>query len=190
MSLDAYYMRSYESDLLFFCMNLNRCVREGALGFCSVCSYDACACGPYVRAMFCVWLKQLLCVPLFFVLKADVLMEHDDDDANLVGLVCNRCGKWSWGREPSQIPRLAEWQLMHNPPGSDRPGWLVTNDTDYSMAFLCSLVRNLMSVRMRVLYHLMILVVVVILLVFSYMFLQHVTQRDQNKLSIIKHIKP
>ena len=189
MSLDAYYMRSYESDLLFFCMNLNRCVREGALGFCSVCSYDACACGPYVRAMFCVWLKQLLCVPLFFVLKADVLMEHDDDDANLVGLVCNRCGKWSWGREPSQIPRLAEWQLMHNPPGSDRPGWLVTNDTDYSMTFLCSLVRNLMSVRMRVLYHLMILVVVVILLVFSYMFLQHVTQRDQNKLSITKHIK-
>ena len=48
---------------------------------------------------------------------------------------------------------------------------------------------DLMSVLMRVLYHLMILVVVVILLVFSYMFLQHVTQRDQNKLSITKHIK-
>jgi len=91
--------------------------------------------------------------------KGDELMEHDDDDANLVGLVCNWCGEWSWGREPSQIPRLAEWQLMHNPPGSDRPGWLVTNDTDYSLQFVCSLVRNLMSVRMRVLYHLMILVV-------------------------------
>ena len=103
--------------------------------------------------------------------------------------MCNWCGEWSWGREPSQIPRLAEWQLMHNPPWSDRPGWLVTNDTDYSLRFVCSMVRNLMSVRMRVLYHLMILVVVVILLVFSYMFLQHVTQRDQNKLSITKHIK-
>ena len=125
----------------------------------------------------------------FFVLKADVLMEHDGDDASLVGLVCNWCGEWSWGVEPSHLPRLAEWQLMHNPPGSDRPGWLVTNDTDYSPQFVCSLVRNLMSVRMRVLYHLMILVVVVILLVFSYMFLQHVTQRDQNKLSITKHIK-
>ena len=113
-------------------------------------------------------------------------MEHPDVD--LAGLQCYWCGEYSWVA-PSHLPRLAEWQLMHNPPGSDRPGWLVTNDTDYSLQFVCSLVRNLMSVRMRVLYHLMILVVVVILLVFSYMFLQHVTQRDQNKLSITKHIK-
>ena len=100
--------------------------------------------------------KQLLCVPLFCVLKDGVLMEHPDVD--LAGLQCYWCGEYSWVA-PSHLPRLAEWQLMHNPPGSDRPGWLVTCDTDYSLRFVCSLVRNLMSVRMRVLYHLMILVV-------------------------------
>ena len=143
--------------------------------------------------MFCVWLKQLLCVPLFFVLKADVLMEHDDDDdddddEHAVALRCYWCGGSSW-RVPFSLPSLAEWELMHNPPGPGRPGWHVTCDSDFTLRFVCSMVRNLMSVRMRVLYHLMILVVVVILLVFSYMFLQHVTQRDQNKLSITKHIK-
>ena len=85
-------------------------------------------------------------------------MEHPDED--LVALQCYWCGGWSLGIAPSHLPRLAEWVLMHNRPGSDHPGWLVTGVTDEtSIHFISSMVRNLMSVRMRVLYHLMIFVV-------------------------------
>ena len=50
----------------FFCMKWNSCVGERALGFCSVCSYDSCACGPYVRAMFCDG-SSSCCASLCFV---------------------------------------------------------------------------------------------------------------------------
>ena len=118
-----------------------------------LCLWSLCSCN-----VLCMAQKQLLCVPLFCVLKDEVLMEHPDED--LVNLQCSWCGDWSLNIAPSHGPRLASWDLMHNQPGTYRPGCLVTSITDKtSLHFICSLVRNLMSVRMRVLYHLMILVV-------------------------------